>query len=88
MEVIVTGGTLSSAEQKYYENHVLEKYSKNFLDNIDMAQKFTFQDGINGLKRMAEQATAIKWDMQQTASFADKVSTVEGSIKTGARFFM
>lgn len=27
MEVIVTGGTLSSAEQKYYENHVLEKYS-------------------------------------------------------------
>ena len=26
---------------------VLEKYSKNFLDNIDMAQKFTFQDGIN-----------------------------------------
>ncbi len=26
MEVIVTGGTLSNEEQKYYESHVLEKY--------------------------------------------------------------
>ena len=26
MEVIVTGGTLSNEEQKYYESHVQEKY--------------------------------------------------------------
>lgn len=26
MEVIVTGGTLTEAEQQYYEHHVLEKY--------------------------------------------------------------
>lgn len=64
---------------------VLEQYSKNFLDNIELAQKYTFEDGVDGLKRMAEQATALKWDMQQTASFADKVNSVEGSIKASAK---
>lgn len=64
---------------------VLDKYSKNLLDNIDLAQRYTFQDGIDGLKRMAAQATSIKWDMQQTAAFAEKVNSVEGAIKTGAR---
>ena len=63
----------------------LERYSKNFLDNIDLAQKYTFQNGIEGLRRMAEKASAIKLDLQQTASFAEKVNTVEGSIKTGAK---
>lgn len=26
MDIIVTGGTLTEAEQQYYEDHVLEKY--------------------------------------------------------------
>ena len=34
---------------------------------------------------MAKKATAMKLDMQQVASFADKVSTVEGAINTGAQ---
>ncbi len=63
----------------------LEKYSKNFLDNIDLAQRYTFQNGIEGLRKMAEKATSIRMDLQQTASFAEKVNTVEGSIKTGAK---
>lgn len=60
------------------------KYSKNLLDNFDMVQRYTFKNGIEGLQEMARQSTAIRWDMQQTASFAEKVSTIEGAVKTGA----
>lgn len=62
-----------------------DKYSKNFLDNIDMAQRYTFKKGLDGLQAMAKQSSAIRWNMQQTATFAEKVGTVEGSIKTGAQ---
>lgn len=61
-----------------------QKYSENFLNNIDLAQRYTFADGVRGLASMAEKATAIKLDLQQTAAFAEKVNTVEGAIKTGA----
>lgn len=62
-----------------------DKYSKNVASNIKLAQNYTFKNGIKGLESMAKKATAIKLDMQQIASFADKVSTVEGSISTGAQ---
>ena len=62
-----------------------ESVSKNFLENIKIAQNYTFKNGLRGLASMAEKATAIKLNMGQAASFADKVSTVEGSIKTGAQ---
>ena len=64
---------------------VLSQLSENFLNNIDLAQQYTFQDGVEGLRRMAEQATSVKWNMQQTAAFAEKVNTVEGAVKTGAQ---
>lgn len=60
-----------------------EKYSQNFLTNIKLAQNYTFKDGLRGLERMAQKATAIKLDMQQISSFADKVSTLEGAIQVG-----
>lgn len=62
-----------------------EQISENFLNNIELAQQYTFENGIEGLKRMAENATAVKWNMQQTAAFAEKVNSVEGAIKTGAQ---
>ena len=62
-----------------------EKYSENVSKNIRIAQNYTFRDGLKGLENMAKKATAIKLDMQQVASFADKVSTVEGSIETAAK---
>lgn len=60
------------------------KYSKNFLDNIKLAQNYTFEKGLKGLKEMALRATEIKLDIQQVSRFADKVSSVEGAMKTGA----
>lgn len=64
---------------------VLENLSENVLSNMDMVQQYTFEDGVEGFTRMAEKATAIKWDMKQTAAFAEKVNSVEGAIKTGAQ---
>lgn len=62
-----------------------EKYSKNVVTNIKLAQNYKFKDGINGLERMAKKATAIKLDMQQMASFADSVNSVEGAISVGSK---
>lgn len=64
---------------------VLENLSENVLSNMDLVQQYTFEDGVEGFTRMAEKATAIKWDMKQTAAFAEKVNNVEGAIKTGAQ---
>lgn len=61
-----------------------EKYSQNFVKNLHIAQNYTFKNGLKGLESMAKKSTAIKLDMQQIASFADKVSTVEGAVETGA----
>lgn len=62
-----------------------ENYSKNFLDNITLAQRYTFKNGTRGLESMAKKATEINLNMSQAASFAEKVNTVEGAIRTGAQ---
>ena len=62
-----------------------ENYSKSVVDNIKLAQNYTFRNGINGLESMAKKAAALKIDMQQIANFAEKVSTVEGAINTSAQ---
>lgn len=64
---------------------VLQKYSETFLNNIDLAQKYTFQEGVRGLQSMVEKSVAVKWNLQQTAALAEKVRTVEGAVKTGAQ---
>ena len=62
-----------------------ETYSKNFLTNIEIAQNYNFAEGLKGLENMARKASQIKLDMQQTASFANKVNTVEGAVSVGAK---
>ena len=64
---------------------VLTNLTQSVADNLHLAQQYTFEDGIEGLVRMAEKAAAVKWNMQQTAAFAEKVNNVEGAIKTGAQ---
>jgi hypothetical protein len=61
------------------------KYSAAVAENLHLAQQYTFRDGIDGLTRMAKQSTAIRWNMQQTAAFAEKVSSVEGAVTTSAQ---
>ena len=58
--------------------------SKAVVDNLKLAQRYTFKDGVTSLERMAERSVALKYNMQQVATFADKVSTVEGAMKAAA----
>lgn len=61
------------------------KYSETFANNIKMAQNYTFANGVKGVASMAEKATKLRLEMQSVAQFAEKVSTVEGAITTGAK---
>ena len=62
-----------------------EKYSDNVAKNIKIAQNYTFKNGLKGLESMAKKATAIKMDMGQIASLADRVSSIEGSVGVASK---
>ena len=62
-----------------------EKYSENVAKNINIAQNYTFKNGLKGLESMAKKATAMKLDMQQVARLADNVSSVEGAIDVASK---
>ena len=62
-----------------------DKYAKNFTNSLKLAQNYTFDGGLKNLREMARRATEIKLDMQQMANFADKVSTLEGSMQAAAQ---
>ena len=62
-----------------------EKYSDNVAKNIKIAQNYTFKNGLKGLEGMAKKATALRLDMGQIASLADKISSVEGSIDVASK---
>lgn len=76
-------GKMFSTASKYGLDFT--KYSKNFLDNITIAQNYTFKNGLKGLESMAKKATAIKLDMKQVGQFAEKVQTVEGAMDVASR---
>lgn len=61
------------------------KYTDAVAKNIKIAQNYTFKNGLKGLESMAQKAVALKMDMGQVASFAEKISTVEGSIDVASK---
>ncbi len=61
-----------------------ENYTKVVSDNLTLVQNYGFRNGVQGLASMARKATELKLNMQQAASFAEKVNTVEGAITTSA----
>lgn len=63
----------------------MEKYSKNFTQNLAIAQNFTFRNGLRGLESMAKKSTEMRIDMQQISNFAEKVSTIEGSMDVASK---
>ena len=52
--------------------------------NMSIMNRFNFSDGVRGLTKMAAQASMLRFDMQNTANFAEKVMTPEGAINTAA----
>jgi len=52
--------------------------------NLDNLNKFGFQNGVEGLTRMAARAAAMRIDMKEIFYFAEKVYSPEGAIETVA----
>jgi len=58
--------------------------SGKVLDNMQALNKYNFAGGVEGLAKMAAQATALRIDMSQTLQFAEKVFDPEGAIEVAA----
>jgi hypothetical protein len=58
--------------------------SETVLNNMEALNKYNFAGGVEGLAKMAAQATALRIDMSQTLGFAEKVFDPEGAIEVAA----
>lgn len=56
------------------------------LQNTQALNKFNFEDGVQGLTRMAAKASMLRFDMRETLSFAEKLSSPEMAIETASAF--
>lgn len=54
--------------------------------NMEQMNRFQFEGGVQGLTKMAAQASMLRFDMNQTFKLADSVLNPEGAIKTAAAF--
>jgi hypothetical protein len=61
-----------------------KKVMTDVTQNMSLMNKFNFSDGVQGLTKMAAQASMLRFDMSATATFAEKVMTPEGAINTAA----
>jgi len=59
---------------------------KDVTANMELMNRFNFSDGVQGLTKMAAQASMLRFDMNRTAEFADKVMSPEGAIEAAAGF--
>jgi hypothetical protein len=56
------------------------------VDNMELMNRFNFSNGVDGLTKMAAQASMLRFDMNRTAEFADKVMSPEKAIEAAAGF--
>jgi len=55
-------------------------------DNMAQMNRFQFEGGVQGLAKMAAQASMLKFDMKETFNFAEKVLDPEGAIDVASAF--
>ena len=58
---------------------------KVFQNNLKLAQRFNFKNGIKGLADFSVQATKLRLDMEGIAGMAEKVFRPEGAIEMAAQ---
>jgi hypothetical protein len=61
-----------------------QEVSSKVLSNMDKLNMYNFNQGVEGLAKMAAHATAMNIDMGSTFRFAEKVYNPEGAINTAA----
>ena len=54
--------------------------------NMDQMNRYQFEGGVQGLTKMAAQASMLRFDMGETFRLADKVLSPEGAIEVAAAF--
>ena len=63
-----------------------EQVMKSVQSNMDQMNRYQFEGGVQGLTKMAAQASMLRFDMSNTFALAEKVLTPEGAIETAAAF--
>jgi hypothetical protein len=58
--------------------------SGQVLQNMEALNKYNFEGGVQGLAKMAAQATSLRIDMKSSLDFAEKVFDPEGAINMAA----
>lgn len=61
-----------------------ELVTSKVLQNLEVLNKYNFKDGVEGLAKMAAQATNLRIDMRETLAFTEKVYNPEDAIETAA----
>lgn len=59
---------------------------KDVADNMDQMNRYQFAGGVQGLTKMAAQASMLRFDMSNTFALAEKVLDPEGAIETASAF--
>ena len=54
--------------------------------NTDSLSRFNFENGVQGLTKMASQASMLRFDMNKTFEFAEKVLDPQGAIEVASAF--
>ena len=58
--------------------------SQQAVDNMESMNKYTFQGGVDGLAKMAAQATSLRIDMKTSLNFAENLYNPEKAIEMSA----
>lgn len=59
---------------------------KTMRVNMEQLNRYQFEGGVQGLTKMAAQASMLRFDMSQTFALAEKVLSPENAIETAAAF--
>jgi hypothetical protein len=59
---------------------------RDVTNNMDQMNRFQFEGGVQGLTKMAAQASMLRFSMSETFQLAEKVLSPEGAIETAAAF--
>jgi hypothetical protein len=56
------------------------------VNNMDQMNRYQFKGGVEGLTKMAAQASMLRFDMNETFRLADRVLSPEGAIEVASAF--
>lgn len=60
--------------------------TKEVLANMEQMNRYQFEGGVQGLAKMAAQASMLRFDMSQTFNFTNKMLTPENAVNMAAAF--